>query len=80
VNDENLAALWLTLDPTGPQRRRIDRRVSAWLEARDTSLAAEWLTLFRGAPLPAFGLLSVGAAWVLAATPLVWVARALLRA
>jgi hypothetical protein len=80
VNDENFAALWPTLDPTGPQRRRIDRRVSAWLEARDTSLAAEWLTLFRGAPLPAFGLLSVGAAWVLAATPLVWVARALLGA
>jgi hypothetical protein len=79
VNDEDLAALWLTLDPTERQRHRIGRRVFAWLEARDTSLAAEWVTLFRRAPLPAFGLLSVGAVWVLASTPLVWVARALLR-
>jgi hypothetical protein len=79
VNDEDLAAAWLTLDPTAVQRRRIDGRVFGWLEAGDTSLVAEWLALFKRAPLPAFGLLSVGAVWVLAATPVLLVARALLR-
>jgi hypothetical protein len=38
--------LWSTLDPTG---RSADASIgaSAWLEARDTSLAAEWLALLR---------------------------------
>lgn len=80
MTDQEWTRNWTALDPTSMQRRRIDSRVFAWLEARETSLAAEWLALFKAAPLPAFGLLSVGAVWVAAATPIVWVARTLLGA
>ena len=53
-------------------------RVSAWLEARDTTLAAEWLGLFRVAPFAALGLATVSAVSIIAAPPLVWFARALM--
>ena len=49
MNDEQLDDVWLTLLPIERQRRRIDGRVFAWLEARDTPLAVEWLGLFRTA-------------------------------
>ena len=78
MNDDALGGVWTTLQPTVRQRRRIDARVYAWLEARDTPLAAEWLGLFRVAPFSAAGLLAVSAVSVVAATPLVWLARALL--
>jgi hypothetical protein len=75
VNDEELGAVWTTLQPTVRERQRIDARVSAWLDARDTPLAAEWLGLFRTAPLSAVGLVSVSTVSI--ATPFVWLARAL---
>ena len=78
MNDEELGGAWTTLQPTVRQRRRIDARVSAWLEARDTPLAAEWLGLFRVAPFSAVGLVAVSAVSIVTATPLVWLARALL--
>jgi hypothetical protein len=78
MNDEALGDAWTTLEPSERQRRRIDARVSAWLEARDTSLAAEWLGLFRVAPLPALGLATVSAVSLVTAPPLVWFARSLL--
>jgi hypothetical protein len=78
VNDDELGAAWAPLQPTALQRRRIDARVFAWLEARDTPLAAEWLALFRLAPFPALGLVAVSAVSVVMTAPLVWVARALL--
>jgi hypothetical protein len=78
MNDDELGGVWTTLQPTVRQRRRIDAGVHAWLEARDTPLAAEWLGLFRVAPFSAAGLLAVSAVSVVAATPLVWLARALL--
>jgi hypothetical protein len=78
VNDEDLSGVWTTLDPTAARRRRIDARVFDWLEARDTPLAAEWLALFKAAPLPAFGLVAVSAVAIVMATPVLWVARALL--
>ena len=78
VNDEELGAVWTTLQPTVSQRRRIDARVSAWLDARDTPLAAEWFGLFRAAPFSAIALAAVGAVSVVTATPVVWLARALL--
>ena len=78
MNDEELGAVWTTLQPTVRQRRHIDARVFAWLEARDTPLAAEWLGLFRAAPFSAIGLVAVGAVSVVTATPLLWLARALL--
>ena len=78
MNDEELGAVWTTLQPTVRQRRRIDARVFAWLEARDTPLAAEWLGLFRTAPFSAVGLVSVSAVSIATATPFVWLARALM--
>jgi hypothetical protein len=56
MNDDALGNVWATLEPTGDRRRRIDAQVSQWLDAHDTLLAAEWLGLFRSAPLPAIGL------------------------
>ena len=76
MNDEELGAVWTTLQSTDRQRRRIDARVFAWLDARDTPLVAEWLGLFRTSPLSAVGLVSVSTVSV--ATPFVWLARALI--
>jgi len=77
VTDEELGAVWTAFQPTAGQRRRIDARVFAWLDARDTPLVAEWLGLFRATPVAAVGLVSVSAVSVVAATPVVWLARAL---
>ncbi len=78
MNDEEIGGLWMTLQPTMHQRRRIDGRVFAWLEARDTPLAAEWLGLFRVAPFSAVGLVTVSAVSIATAPPFVWFARALM--
>jgi hypothetical protein len=72
VNDEVLLGAWTTLEPTSEQRRRIDTRVSEWLEAHDTPLVQEWLNLFKVAPLPAFGLAAASAVSMIFAPPLVW--------
>ena len=78
MNEEQLAGDWDALAPTVPQRQRIEARVFAWLDARDTSLAAEWLGFFRVAPLSATALVAVSAASLVMTTPVVWLARALL--
>jgi hypothetical protein len=77
MNDEQLSATWTTLEPSGPQLRRIDVQVSAWLDAHDTTIAEEWLALFRVSPFAGFGLAAVSAVSVILATPVLWVARAL---
>jgi hypothetical protein len=78
MNDEALTAAWTTLEPTGEGRRRIDAQLSAWLDAHDTSLAAEWLALFRGAPLPALALATASLLSIAAAPPIIWFAAALM--
>ena len=78
MNDEEFGGAWATFQPTVRQRRRIDSRVFAWLEARDTPLAAEWIALFRVAPFSAAGRVAVSAVSIAATTPLVWLARALM--
>ena len=78
MNDDTLGEAWTPLTPTARQRRQIDARVFSWLEAHDTPLAAEWLGLLRGAPFTAVGLAGVSAVSVIGATPLVWLARALM--
>jgi hypothetical protein len=78
MNDEGLAGVWTTIQPTLHQRRRIDAHVFAWLGARDTPLAAEWLGLLRLAPFSAASLVAVSAAAVATAPPLVWLALALM--
>jgi hypothetical protein len=76
MTDEELVDVWTALEPTALQLRRIDAHVSAWLDARDRPLAAEWLALFRVAPFSALGLAAVSAVSVVTATPLLWFARA----
>jgi hypothetical protein len=78
MTDDELHAAWTTLEPTPFQRRRIDARVFAWLDAHDTSLAAEWLGLFRTSPISATGLLAVSAVSTATAPPIVWLVTALL--
>jgi hypothetical protein len=78
MNDEELAAVWSTIEPTVHQRRRIDAHVFAWLEARETTLAAEWLGLLRLAPFSGAGLVAVSALTVATAPPLMWLALALM--
>jgi hypothetical protein len=77
VTDDELGVMWATLEPTAGQRRRIEARVFAWLDAHDTPLAAEWLGLFTATPISAVGLVSVSAVSVVVATPVLWLARAL---
>lgn len=78
MNDDELVAHWATFDPTPLQRQRIDARVAVWLDARDTPLAVEWLTLFKGAPFASLGLVAASAVALIASPPVVWLARALL--
>jgi hypothetical protein len=77
MNDEELTAAWTTLSPAATELRRIDARVAEWLEAHDTSIAAEWLALFRVAPFGAFALVAASAVAVIAVSPIFWFARAM---
>lgn len=77
MNDDDLSATWTTLDPAADQRRRITSRVYAWLEAHDTSLAAEWLQLVRIAPFGTLGLVAASALVLALVGPLAWFTRAL---
>lgn len=72
MTEEELNDTWTRLEPAIDQRRRIDRRVFTWLDAHDTSIAAEWLALFKIAPFGALGLASVSAIAIAALTPLAW--------
>ena len=78
MNDEELERAWITLEPTTAERRRVDARVFAWLEAHDTALASEWLGLVRVAPFAALSLATVSAVSIVAASPLIWIVRALI--
>ena len=80
MNDEPLAGAWETLTPEARQRHRIEGRVFAWLEAHDTTLAAEWVALIRVSPFAAVGLGTVSAVSIATAPPFIWLVRALLRA
>lgn len=77
MNDENLGHAWSALEPGPRTGRRIDARVFAWLEAQETPLVAEWLYLFRVAPVAALGFTTVSALSFIGVTPLIWLVRAL---
>lgn len=76
MNGEEIVDVWTALEPTSRQHQRIETRVFEWLEASDTSLAAEWIGLFGASPLSTFGLATVSAVAILLA-PLAWLAGAL---
>jgi hypothetical protein len=78
VNENELAKEWSRLEPTRDQQRRIEVRVRGWLDARESSLAAEWLELLKINSIMRLGLAAVAACVVLIATPLGWVALSVL--
>ena len=79
MNDTDLMRLWSALEPSARRRARIETRVFEWLEASETSLAAEWLGLLRVEPLTALAYASVGAVSLVLLTPVGWIASWLLR-
>jgi hypothetical protein len=79
MNDTELAQIWTALEPNGRQRARIENRVFEWVEARETSLLAEWLSLIKVDPLQALGFAAMAAVSLLMFTPLGWVASSMLR-
>ena len=78
MNDSELSSAWAALEPTSRQRRRIEARVRGWLEAHESSLAAEWLGLLKINPVAALSFAAVAGCLVLLATPLSWVAFSVL--
>ena len=50
MNDAELVGHWDALEPSARRRRRIEARLAEWLDAHDTSLAAEWLDLVKAYP------------------------------
>ena len=78
MTDHEFDGLWATLQPPAARRRRIDARVDEWLEAHDTTLAAEWFALFRVAPFSTAGLVAASVVSLATAPPIIWIARALM--
>jgi hypothetical protein len=78
MNEGELGGNWTTLEPSAAQRRRIEARVRRWLDAHETSLAAEWFGLLKVNPLGRLIYAAVAAVLVLVATPLSWMALAAL--
>jgi hypothetical protein len=80
MTDDELVTTWMALEPTAVQRRRLDARVAAWLEARETPLSLEWLGLLKVSPIATTAFAAVGAVSIAIAPPFLWIAGALLRA
>lgn len=78
MSDAELMSLWSALEPNGRQRARIETRVFEWLEASETSIAAEWLALLKVEPLTALAYASVGAVSLILLTPVGWIVGLLL--
>jgi hypothetical protein len=72
MNDVDLGQTWAALEPGARRRARIETRVFHWLEASETSLAGEWLRLFKVEPLAVLTYVPVGAVSVLLLTPVGW--------
>lgn len=77
MTDDNVETLWSTLEPTAFARQRMDAQVHAWLEAHETSLASEWLGLFRVQPFSMAGLVAASVASLATAPPMIWLVQSL---
>jgi len=77
MNADELTRAFTALEPSARRRRRMEARVAEWIDAKRTSLLAEWLDLLRIEPARAVGLCAVGAMAVLA-SPLGWSVLAVL--
>lgn len=72
MNDTELVSAWATLEPSPRRRARIETRVFEWIEASETTLAGEWLSLLKVEPLRALVFVSVGALPLVFLTPVGW--------
>jgi hypothetical protein len=72
MNDTELITAWSVLAPSAHRRARIETRVFEWLEARETSLAGEWLSLLKVEPLAGLAYIGIGAVSLLLLTPAGW--------
>ena len=79
MNDTEITQLWSRLEPNARERARIETRTFEWIEAGETSLLAEWLSLIKVDPLQALGFAAMAAVSLLMFTPLGWVASSMLR-
>jgi hypothetical protein len=79
MNDTELMNLWSALEPSGRRRARIETRVFEWLEASETTIAAEWLGLVKVEPLTALAYASMGVVSLFLLTPVGWIAAWFLR-
>jgi hypothetical protein len=73
MNDTELMSLWSALEPGTRRRARIETRVFEWLEASETSIAAEWLGLIKVEPLMALAYASIGGVALFLLTPVGWI-------
>lgn len=73
MTDAELMSLWSALEPTARRRARIETRVFDWLEATQTSLAGEWLSLLKIAPIAVVAYVPVGVAALVLLTPIGWI-------
>ncbi|HUQ51221.1 MAG TPA: hypothetical protein VM692_03300 [Gammaproteobacteria bacterium] len=78
MTDAELANVWSTLGPNARRRARIETRVFEWLDASETSIAAEWLALLKIEPLTGLAYASLGALSLVLLSPLGWIVAALL--
>ncbi len=79
MTDTEIMKLWSALEPAANRRARIENRVFEWLDASETSIAAEWLGLLQVEPLTVFAYATVGAVSLILLTPIGWIAGFLLR-
>jgi hypothetical protein len=79
MTDAEIAEFWSTLEPSKRERARIESRVLEWLEATETSLVSEWLSLVRENPIGGLALAAASALSLLTLTPLGWIASSMLR-
>jgi hypothetical protein len=79
MNDTDFTQSWALLEPGSRRRARIETRVFEWVEASETSLAAEWFGLLKVEPLTGLALASGGAvALLVLLAPVGWMMSLLL--
>jgi hypothetical protein len=78
MNDAELMSLWSALEPSTRRRARIETRLFEWIEAKETSIAAEWLALLNVEPVSVLAYAAAGAVSLWLLTPIGWVAGWLL--
>jgi len=72
MNDAEIMSLWSGLEPSARRRARIETRVFEWLDASETSFAAEWLGLLKMQPVAGLAYAAVGALALVLLTPVGW--------